>query len=102
LRRSSRDSDRAEGHPRRGVITTLLDLAICYAERGFKGRRPMPTIYISDSGDDKNDGLSLKTAIYSLKQAQKLQGGKNDHSWHFGPRAWQRIKKELEDKNKKA
>jgi len=30
----------------------------------------MPTIYISDRGDDKNDGLSLKTPIYSLKQAQ--------------------------------
>ena len=28
----------------------------------------MSTIYISDSGDDKNDGLSLKTAIYSLKR----------------------------------
>jgi hypothetical protein len=24
---------------------------------------PMPTIYISDSADDKNDGLSLQTAI---------------------------------------
>ena len=46
----------------------------------------MPTIYISDSGDDKNDGLSLKTPIYSLKQAQKLQAGKNHYSWHFGPR----------------
>jgi hypothetical protein len=45
----------------------------------------MPTIYISDSGDDKNDGLSLKTPIYSLKQAKKLQGGKNDYSWQFGP-----------------
>lgn len=55
----------------------------------------MPTIYISDSGDDKNDGLSLKTPICSSKQAQKLQGGKNDYSWHFGPRAWKRIKKEL-------
>ena len=44
----------------------------------------MPTIYISDSGDDKNDGLSLKTPIYSLKQAKKLQGGKKDYSWHFG------------------
>ena len=47
----------------------------------------MPTIYISDSGDDKNDGLSLTTPIYSLNQAQKLQGDKNDYSWHFGPRA---------------
>jgi hypothetical protein len=25
----------------------------------------MPTIYISDSGDDKNDGVSLRTAIES-------------------------------------
>ena len=58
----------------------------------------MPTIYISDRGDDKNDGLSLQTAVYSLKRAQKLQRGKNDYSWHFGPRAWQRIKKELADK----
>ena len=34
----------------------------------------MPTIYISDSGDDKNDGLSLRTAIYSLERAEKLVG----------------------------
>ena len=51
----------------------------------------MPTIYISDSGDDKNDGLSLRTAIYSLERAEKLGGGINDCSWHFGPRAWKRM-----------
>jgi hypothetical protein len=61
----------------------------------------MPTIYISDSGNDKNDGLSPQTAIYSLERAYKLHGGKNDHSMHFGPRAWQRIKKELADNKKK-
>jgi hypothetical protein len=61
----------------------------------------MPTIYISDRGDDKNDGLSLQIPIYSLKRAMKLQGGKNDYSWHFGPRAWQRIKKELTDEKEK-
>ena len=49
----------------------------------------MPTIYISDSGDDKNDGLSLQTAIYSLKRAKEVRGGRNDFSWHFGPRAWE-------------
>jgi hypothetical protein len=59
---------------------------------------PMPTIYISDSGDDKNDGLSPQTAIYSLKRAKKLHGGRNDCSWHFGPRAWKRIQKELSEK----
>jgi hypothetical protein len=66
----------------------------------FRTETAMPTIYISDSGDDKNDGLSLKAPIYSLKQAQKLQGDKNDYSWHFGPRAWKRIKKELADEKK--
>ena len=42
------------------------------------------TIYISDSGDGKNDGLSLQTAIYSLERAEKLGGGMNDCSWHSG------------------
>ena len=55
----------------------------------------------SDSGDDKNDGLSLQTAIYSLKWAKEVRGGRNDFSWHFGPRAWKRIRKELADKKKK-
>ena len=59
------------------------------------------TIYISDSGDGKNDGLSLQTAIYSLERAEKLGGGMNDCSWHFGPRAWKRIKKELSEKDKR-
>ena len=62
----------------------------------------MPTIYISDRGDDKNDGLSLQTAIYSLTRAKKIHGGRNDYSWHFGPRAWQRIQMELSDKTKKS
>jgi hypothetical protein len=61
----------------------------------------MPTIYISDSGDDKNDGLSPQTPIYSLKQAKKLQSGREDYSWHFGPRAWKRIQRELSDKQTK-
>jgi hypothetical protein len=60
----------------------------------------MPTIYISNSGDDKNDGLSLLTPIYSLKRAKKLHGGRNNYSWHFGPRAWKRIQEELSDKKK--
>ena len=51
----------------------------------------MPTIYISDRGDDKNDGLSLERPIYSLERAMKLQGGRNDYGWHFGQRAWKRI-----------
>ena len=50
---------------------------------------------------DKNDGLPLQMAIYSLKRAKEVRGGRNDFSWHFGPRAWKRIRKELADKKKK-
>ena len=51
----------------------------------------MPTIYISDSGDDKNDGLSPQTPIYSLKQAKKLQSGRNDYSWPRAVRIFDRY-----------
>ena len=61
----------------------------------------MPTIYISDSGDDKNDGLSLKTAIYSLKRAKEVHGGRNDFSWHFGPEHGSGYKRSFPDKKKR-
>jgi hypothetical protein len=32
----------------------------------------MTRIYISDSGSDKNDGLTRQTPIYSWKRARKL------------------------------
>ena len=67
---------------------------------GSQTESHMPTIYVSDRGDDKNDGLSLQTAVYSLAQAEKLRGGRNDFSWHFGPRAWNRIQKEFSEKQK--
>jgi hypothetical protein len=65
-----------------------------------RGSLPMPTIYISDRGDDKNDGLSLERPVYSLGRAMKLEGGRNDFSWHFGPRAWKRIHRQLSEKQK--
>jgi hypothetical protein len=45
--------------------------------------------------------MSLKTAVYSLKRAKEIHSGKNDFSWHFGPRAWKRIQKELSEKDKR-
>jgi hypothetical protein len=35
----------------------------------------MTRIYISDFGDDRNDGLTKKTAIYSWQRAVKLCDG---------------------------
>jgi hypothetical protein len=67
----------------------------------IKSERAMPTIYISDSGDDRNDGLSPQTAISSLKRAKELYGSRNDCSRHFGPRAWKRILRELSERDGK-
>jgi hypothetical protein len=89
--------------PRCGVITTLHDFISMLVSAAFsKLELPMPTIYISDNGDDKNDGRSPQTAIFSLKRAKQLHGGRNDCSWHFGPRAWRRIQKELSEKKEKS
>ena len=63
--------------------------------------RPKPTSYISDSGDDKNDGSVASDGDLLIETAKKVRGGRNDFSWHFGPRAWKRIRKELADKKKK-
>ena len=38
----------------------------------------MTRIYISDAGDDRNDGLTRETAIYSWQQAVKLCDGNTD------------------------
>jgi hypothetical protein len=35
----------------------------------------MSRIYISESGSDRNDGLTKQTAIYSWKRARKLFTG---------------------------
>ena len=35
-------------------------------------------IYISNSGDDKNDGLTKETAVYSWKRACALSDGTNE------------------------
>jgi hypothetical protein len=35
----------------------------------------MTRLYISDSGSDKNDGLTKRTPIYSWKRASRLAAG---------------------------
>jgi hypothetical protein len=35
-------------------------------------------VYIAESGDDKNDGKTPETAVYSRKRAYKLAGGNGE------------------------
>ena len=37
----------------------------------------MKVVYVSNGGDDKKDGLSAETAVYSWKRAKKVRGGDN-------------------------
>jgi hypothetical protein len=49
----------------------------------------MTRIYVSDKGDDNNDGLTRETAVYSWERATKLCDGNSQmdiseasqHSW---------------------
>ena len=61
----------------------------------------MPTIYISDGGDDKNDGSVAQDGDLFIETGKELDGGRNDVSWHFGPRTWRRVQKKLSGKKKR-
>jgi len=56
---------------------------------------------ISDDGDDANDGFTLRTPVYSWKQACKLKGGDNSIDMHLIGGAAERIRNEIAKKEKK-
>jgi hypothetical protein len=57
-------------------------------------------IYISDFGDDRNDGLTKKTAIYSWQRAVKLCDGNTESHLMQGDATLQRLKEEVERRKK--
>jgi hypothetical protein len=58
----------------------------------------MKTVYISNRGDDKNDG-AIDKPVYSWKRAKEIQGGNNEIPMRFLDRASAiRCKKEAERK----
>jgi hypothetical protein len=59
----------------------------------------MATIYISETGNDANDGLSPETAIRSCRRALMLSRG--DTRLHLmGVRTLERLSKEIEEKKR--
>jgi hypothetical protein len=66
-----------------------------------KEERHMKAIYITERGDEKNDGLTVETAVYSWKRA--LQLSENGSEFRIPARAtMERITAEIEQKNKAA
>ena len=51
----------------------------------------MTRIYISDVGDDRNDGLTRETAIYSWQRAVKLCDGNTETNLMQGDVTLQRL-----------
>jgi hypothetical protein len=63
----------SEGKAPKGVINIMVA-----QRRGCSptaGEEDMTRLYISDSGSDKNDGLTKRTPIYSWKRASRLAAG---------------------------
>jgi hypothetical protein len=63
-------------------------------------RKRMKTIYISDKGDDNNDGLTRDTAIYSWKLATKLADGEAEIDMRDASR--ERINDEIKKARKRS
>jgi hypothetical protein len=58
----------------------------------------MKAVYISNRGDDKNEG-TIDKPVYSWKRAKEVQGGNNEISMRFLDRASAiRCKKEADRK----
>ena len=64
--------------------------------RQKKSESEMNRIYISDDGDDKNDGRTRETAIYSWKRAIKLCDGNAEAHLMQGDATLQRLAQEIE------
>ena len=56
----------------------------------------MTRIYISDDGDDRNDGLTTETAIYSWQRAVKLCDGDSEKYLMQGGATLERLLQEVE------
>ena len=60
----------------------------------------MTRIYISDAGDDRNDGLTRETAIYSWQRAVKLCDGNTEANLIQGDANLQRLVGEITKRQK--
>ena len=72
------------------------------AARRLKGKVPlqllghsMKTVYVSNTGNDRNDGFSPDNAVHSWKRTLRLQGGDNAIDIHVTGEAAKRITKEI-------
>jgi hypothetical protein len=64
-------------------------------------RTEMNRLYISDYGDDKNDGLTRETPIHSWQRAVKLCDGNRESNLMEGDATLQRLSEEIERRKKK-
>jgi hypothetical protein len=56
----------------------------------------MKPVYITDTGDDTNDGMSVERAVYSWERALKTKGGDNSIQIFVAADALERVLDELD------
>jgi hypothetical protein len=56
----------------------------------------MKPVYITDTGDDTNDGMSVERAVYSWERALKIKGGDNSIQIFVAADALERVLDELD------
>ena len=56
----------------------------------------MQTIYVSNKGDDKNDGLTTATPVHSWKRYMTLSRGNQELLLMEGEATFKRLKEEID------
>jgi hypothetical protein len=60
------------------------------------GGRYMKLVYITEAGDDTNDGMSVEKAVYSWERALKIKGGDNNIQIFVASDSMERVLDELD------
>ena len=61
-----------------------------------RGGRYMKLVYITEAGDDTNDGVSVEKAVYSWERALEIKGGDNSIQIFVAAHALERVLDEID------
>ena len=56
----------------------------------------MKLVYITEAGDDTNDGVSVEKAVYSWERALEIKGGDNSIQIFVAAHALERVLDEID------
>jgi hypothetical protein len=84
--------------PLRCARPQFVGVIVSWRGEAFSEGAMRKIVYVSDKGDDKNDGFSREGAVYTWDRARKLQGGNNEITMDLSQASRERLDAEIDAK----